>query len=195
MVVGGLLASCDKETAGLMEQQNSAKKDVVRVTMTDEGPVVETFTTEEFNAMSTPYLNDAGSRNPNDKANGEFNGFGGADWEFAAVQNNGGVHGETDVSGWFGTWNFASDCIIVEGDQATVGSSVISGDPAAGFEWLLDYDYWYYRVTDNGEGSNAPADQMSNIIYLSNDLDCQSYAPSSGVWYSDGDVDGQIDVK
>lgn len=41
---------------------------------------------------------------------------------------------------------------------------------------------FYFHVIDNGEGSNAPDDQFSNAIYVSESSDCETYCSTCVDW-------------
>jgi hypothetical protein len=114
------------------------------------------------------------------------------------LKRYGGIHGNTIWNGfaWGGYGELSTQCLIVEDNVAVVGSLLEESD---GFFVPVGW-YVYFRVIDNGEGSNAPADQIRSVLWGAPYLDCDAFHPDSDFWFSNPnyynlDVEGQIDVK
>jgi hypothetical protein len=82
--------------------------------------------------------------------------------EFSATVNNGGTHGGATLN--LGPFVFTTEtqCILAEDNEAVYGGIIteVVGPPGP-FQpgWRI-----YFKVIDNGEGNNAPADQFYGAI-------------------------------
>jgi hypothetical protein len=69
---------------------------------------------------------------------------------------------------WSGRVHGTIDCMTIVGNQATMSGvathSDIPGYPPGSIFW--------FRVVDNGEGNNSPADQFSDVWGLRNSIPC-----------------------
>ena len=74
---------------------------------------------------------------------------------------------------WSGRVHGRIDCMTIEGNQATISGfathSDIEGYPPGSFFW--------FRVVDNGEGKNSPADQFSDVWGVPEWISCNETLP------------------
>ena len=129
-------------------------------------------------------------------AHGDFPGV-----DFSGTQNNGGTHGSATLN--LGPFTFTCDteCLMVEDDKAVYAGIIteLAGPP--GFPFGVD-DFIYFRVIDNGEGSDAPADQFTGAIrfrFSTQPTRCGIWTPSHPSWTNYPDIDvpepGKIKVN
>ena len=101
-------------------------------------------------------------------ATGTFTAFSGNHYDFAAIQNPGGIHGEITIESMTrGTITAEALCVSTVEGEATAGILLTSVEfPTPFFD---AGDIVYLKLKDNGEGANAEADQTSaNIIIFFN---------------------------
>ncbi len=105
--------------------------------------------------------------------------------EFSGTQNNGGTHGAATAN--FGplTMSMETECVMVDGQEAVYGGTIteMAGPTPPGFPFGVG-DYMYFKVIDNGEGNNAPADQFVGAIRLKKNPNsrCGIWVPSHASW-------------
>lgn len=180
-----VLFGCNKEettpTSASLDVQNVEEpKFGLVMNLTDETP---TWEYKELDMLE--YSTDAvvGSRENSAHTHGDFV------WEAAGLsltwsgtQNNGGTHGsavfETQTMLPDGTVTtiratMETECITVVENRAVYGGifTEVTGDPVLPtyFPWSRYYTvgcHMYFKVVDNGQGNNAPADQHGSTIIL-----------------------------
>lgn len=110
---------------------------------------------------------------------------------FNGTENNGGTHGSAYwvVNGPAGLveMTMETECVMVEGNEAVYGGIVTEiVNPFGPFQ---EGTHMYFKVIDNGQGNNAPADQFNGIIGFSPVLQCGIWTPSSTKFDSAPDFD------
>lgn len=114
---------------------------------------------------------------------GDYTGFGGGvTISFSGTENNGGAHGSAEVrqeSGPFvAHYLLETTSVVVEGNYAIYGGIITEvlvnsfppppppppGAPAPPCSPNSVGNYVYFTVYDNGQGSNAPADQYRGLF-------------------------------
>jgi len=81
----------------------------------------------------------------------------------AQQDGSGNVRGSATVIGLNQAVNLHGDvtCLRVSGSLAWIGVTITESSEAVG-PFVVGGSFWF-RVQDNGEGSNAPADRISNL--------------------------------
>lgn len=116
-------------------------------------------------------------------AHGNFNALGG-NFSFSGTQNNGGIHGSSEIEITFGPFGSArvlletvsvvsaGDNEVIYGGQITkvIENSVMfppppPGVPAPSCDAYELGTYVYFVVKDNGQGNNASPDQVRGAIF------------------------------
>lgn len=124
---------------------------------------------------------------------------------FSAMQNNGGVHGQSRVTGVSYDIHMSSECLEVDGNQAVFSGQITQANlvPPGTENILVVGAYLYWFVEDNGEGNNAPSDRYSERIFYSSEASgplCYLIPPNSGAWppsliFDVANASDQIQVK
>lgn len=177
---------------GLNPDIQNSETQIYVLNFDEESPVWESVELTEL--QSTP-VNNAASKNGNSAhAHGDFTGSEGSlSISFQGTQNNGGPHGSAEVllttpSGKMLHILMQTSCVAVIGNEAIYGGEITEvkvntlsspPPPPPGFPVPScdPYDlgtYAYFRVTDNGQGANAPKDRYIPLIATSCSLsgDC-----------------------
>jgi len=128
-------------------------------------------------------------------ANGHFSPIEGWECTFSGMQNNSGVHGAATITGPPAGFHMETECLAFDGNEAVYGGvikQVYYQDEF--FVFLEPGVYCAFKVRDNGEGQNAPPDQVATYIWFwFGDSPCQYLPPSSEDWGPMLDVYGQGD--
>lgn len=85
------------------------------------------------------------------------------------------------------------DCMTIEGTQATL-SGVLNHWPKEWEEYFPQPYYFWFRVIDNGEGSNDPPDEFSDIYVPIDYFPCDQPVPD-GVITMIPVINGNFQVK
>lgn len=150
-----------------ISEQLPEKRGVLKVHILDEAFWL-------IEAASMPDLDPSGfvqiqERAPNiQSATGTFTAYSGIAYDFAAILNPGGIHGEITIeSQTRGTITAEALCVSTIEGEATAGILLNSVEfPTPFFD---AGDIVYLKLKDNGEGANAAPDQTSaNIIIFYN---------------------------
>lgn len=102
---------------------------------------------------------------------------------FSGTQNNGGTHGSATLTVSGVTLTLETECVMVDGTEAVYGGIITEMDGS--FPPFIPYgigSYAYFKVFDNGEGNNAPADQYHGLIRFAHTSRCEIWTPGSGAW-------------
>lgn len=100
---------------------------------------------------------------------------------FSGTQNNGGTHGSATLNIRGRNFTLETECVMVEGNEAVYGGIITALDP--GFPNFQVGDRAYFKVFDNGQGENAPADQWwGGIRFSTRGSQCGIWTPSSAAW-------------
>lgn len=101
------------------------------------------------------------------KMTGDFAYPNGTSYEISAIENPGGVHGESLVNRANGAiTKMETICVCTEENEGVFGS-IVTEIIEPGF---LQLDYIVFsKLIDNGEGGNAPKDQTGSLLYFYND--------------------------
>jgi hypothetical protein len=145
-----------------------------------ENPVWELVTLEE------PTLDQGNSGASSTRDNGGNSVHAHGDFPgaiFSGTQNNGGTHGSATLNLGPYTFTCETECLMVEDNEAVYGGTLteVAGPP--GFPFGVG-DLVYFKVIDNGQGDNAPADQFVGAIRFkfSPDSRCGIWTPSHPSW-------------
>lgn len=177
IVISVTMASCDKNTAGLMDDMDRHSAKVYATTFTEQGPLLPIPMAGDLTGTSSH----VGSRAAN-SVHGGCSAFDGAmRFRISAGTNNSGVHGSVRIDGFLGGIEGDVSCLIVAGNHAVVGFlATASGTPG------LVGQYVYIHVIDNGNGSSPTPDQVANTVYISSSSSCDLFCPSCVNWYGSG---------
>ncbi len=98
-------------------------------------------------------------------ATGTFTVLSGNQYDFAAIQNPGGIHGEITIESMTrGTITAEALCVSTVDGEATAGILLTSVEfPTPFFD---AGDIVYLKLRDNGEGANTASDQVSSNIII-----------------------------
>lgn len=128
----------------------------------DGNPVeIKKITLEEFSHMTA-------MKGPNSQSiNGHFTNQTGAVTTVSAMQNPGGVHGNTIIKGSFGSLKLEALCVWNEENVGMAGGIILD----AGFNVVDGFPYGpgdqlYFVYKDNGEGNNADLDQYVQAFFF-----------------------------
>lgn len=167
-----LFTSCSKEESP--EQITEQTADSVYVFNLDgKSQTWETITIDELPSKSNVITNRGNGNSAH--AHGNFPGV-----VFSGTENNGGSHGSATAN--LGPWGFTLEtaCIRVEGNEAIYDGIVTE---TTGPPFFVGF-HMSFKVIDNGQGNNAPADQFYAGIWLSPQELCDvplDYGPSFDV--------------
>ena len=194
-----LLAGCSKEnTENQIDDQTA---DLVWVyNIGGKSQAWETMAIDELSSDSD--VTNTRSNGNSAHTHGDFT-FGSFTFEWSGTENSGGTHGSAFVTqvlgGPFGTvpveLTMETECIMAEGNEAVYGGTftevVNSPFPPGGPFDVGNHMYW--KVTDNGQGNNAPPDQHNTIIVISPSFSsrCGVYTPPSFIWGLGSELDVQ----
>jgi hypothetical protein len=189
-----LLASCSKENADTqIEEQTAALVGVYNF----DGKVMGTLEINE------PLSDSNGNTNRGNGNSAHTHGsFGPPNVisAFSGTENNGGAHGSANVR--IGPWDFIleTECVMVEENEAVYGGTIteINGPQTPpGFPEVGDG--LYFRVIDNGQGSNADPDQvtLAFLVAFGGSSACGILTPNNPVWdlFGNGDVSEPGSIK
>ncbi len=129
----------------------------------------------------------------NHTANGHSSPIEGYPSSFSAAQNNGGTHGSALIRlPWAGI-HLDIECLIVEDNVAVLEGLItqVFYDYCDGC--MVPGQYFTFEIIDNGEGQNAPVDQVGAYVYWSDEPLCGMLPPNSPDWGPLWDVLGQGD--
>jgi len=127
---------------------------------------------------------------------------GGFTFNWSGTENNGGTHGEASVTLSLGPSlvlvSLETACINVIGNEAVYGGAIteVENDPfPPGFPGPFSIgNTMFFKVFDNGQGNNAPADQFANtFVSTSNPEACDTLGQPDGEFWS-GDAFPIADV-
>ena len=174
-----LLTSCSKEeTTDQIEQQTT---DVVYVLKQSNG--VGTWEATQVNLLDNNSTgNGDADRTQSAHAHGDYTGFGGGvTINFSGTENNGGTHGSAEVRQVGGPFEahyiLATTSVVVDGTEAIYGGIITEvivntfpppppppfGPPPPCNPNSVG-NYVYFKVFDNGQGTNAPTDQYQGLF-------------------------------
>lgn len=168
-----LFTSCSKVDSD--DQITEATADLVWVYSLDG-----TLISKETAPVSTPMIL---KRNGNSvHAHGDFTSI-----EFSGTENDGGTFGSATASVGPWTFTFETECLMVDGNEAVYGGTITErvGPPAPPSAPFNIGDHAYWKVIDNGQGSNADPDQFLGTFKFSTASQCGVYTPdNTDVWPS-----------
>lgn len=195
-----LLNSCSKEEN--LNIQEELSQDSAFMLKTSNG----LNTIEAFTLSNTPVADRVITKRSGLNAHGSFNGFNGGNIKFNGASNGGGMHGSAEVQITFGPFGTAhvvleTTSLISVGENEVIYGGVISqiientvmfpppppGAPAPQCDPYALGSYVYLRVLDNGQGSNAPADQYRGVLFNTCNQDANSGAGFP--WFVAPDLD------
>lgn len=154
-------------------------------------PVVQLIPASALQKGSNSYLSPRTSANHS--ANGHFSPLEDYPGTFSAMQNNGGIHGNAILNlPWAGI-RLEIECLIVDENIAVIEGVItqLFYDYCGGC--MVPGQYFSFEVIDNGEGQNAPPDQVASFVYWSDEPLCGELPPNSPDWGPLWDVAGQGD--
>lgn len=177
-----LFVSCSREPLGEIVEAQS-------IYMLQDSPNGMVYELVEGPAYASQSTKDISYKNGNSvHTHGDIvSGFGGNyNISWSGTENNGGTHGSAELyksssSGVF-HFIFETECIMADGNEAVYGGTITEviekvGGPPFGIGWNL-----YFKVIDNGEGANAPADLYGNALIFSPTSQCGVYTPDFFLW-------------
>jgi len=105
--------------------------------------------------------------------------------EWSGTQNNGGVHGSASLLLFgFSEITMETECVMVEDNEAVYGGTITEISPPFGPPFEIGAVI-YFKVIDNGQGNNAPADQINPITIIApvgSPSGCDVFTPSFFLW-------------
>lgn len=162
-----LLFGCAKEEVSLAADENQQAEESIIYVFDIEADVMNWRLVSPDELLSMPSIQ-SNSGNVSTRNNNSVHMHGEVPFfEFSATVNDGGTHGGATM--YLGPFTFTSetDCIISEGNSALYGGLITAIDgPPGPFQvgWKT-----FFKVIDNGQGNNAPADQFYGVISFSPD--------------------------
>ena len=158
------MMSCDKEQEISTSDHDTSDNILYKVKVQDGKANIEGIAVEPAEEKQ---LSD---RAQNHSANGHFTIQSGSSLSFSAMENNGGVHGQSHFNGAGNLIkaHFDSDCIVVVGNQAYFGGEITQWEVVEGTlpeEWGLGWSI-YFAVEDNGEGNNSDPDELGDNFFV-----------------------------
>ena len=179
---------CNKqETSPALDNQQATVSNVTIQSINFEGEQIgsRVITIDAVN-NSTGTSTDLKANN-NQHANGHFHTQSGSVISGSAVVNNGGTHGNVNITFASGEeLKLSTTGLEIEGNQAAIGGQITqtSGFPE-GHPFSVVGNYFYFLEEDNGEGNNDPSDRYSEQVWWNpeeyGDLTFL-IAPGSGAW-------------
>jgi len=134
-------------------------------TVNEQGITLETVSVTPCKDISTP--NAQSRSNPNQIATGDYETVSGNHYVFSAIKNNGGIHGEWEITASFGHYIVETICVSTnEEDGTAMIAGIITEVLIPGT--LSKNQILFFKAKDNGEGANSPPDQTSSSfgVYL-----------------------------
>lgn len=119
---------------------------------------------------------------------GDFS-FGPISISWSGTVNNGGNHGEATFQQTFAgvpvVITMETECLMDDGNEVVYGgvfTEVLNSPfPPGGGPFVVG-NHLYFKVIDNGQGNNAPADQFSTFLAISPVSRCGVYTPDYFLW-------------
>lgn len=192
------------------QQVNETSSSAYVFNFDSDSPTWEVISLDELPSSLTTSVT---TRSNSAHTHGDFTGYGGTTTiTFSGTQNNGGSHGFAEVIQSFGPFLshvvLETECVVVINENEAIYGGVITevlennfpsppppppGAPAPPCNPNDLGSSVYFKVIDNGQGSNAPADQHYGIVlqFCSPSVDCSSSFP----WFIFGvnDVENEGD--
>jgi hypothetical protein len=175
-----LFSSCEKELANNDSNITNLNDVENSIYMIDASGEVQTIqTTEESLVQSTTGSISTRSNENSAHTHGDFS------WDAASIsvewsgtENNGGPHGSATYQQVlnlpFPPFNanvqltLETKCVNVNGNEAVYGGTItdVVDNPFPGGGPFAIGNHLFFKVIDNGQGANAPADQHSTNIFI-----------------------------
>lgn len=175
---------CEKQEsqpAEAAQNTNAASVSVYVVNLNDDNPTFELMDIPMdkvvATAENTPFKNGNSAH-----THGSFV-IGATSFTWSGTQNNGGTHGSASAEFIGMLITMETECIMAMDNEAVYGGTITELENAPPFLPIAVGSHVYFKVIDNGEGSNAPADQFGALVAFSADSKCGVYTPDYGLWY------------
>lgn len=175
-----VLVGCAKEETipTMADHQQVEESGAFVLSLEGDNPVWEYVTLEEPVTSSVSWRENEGN-------SGHMHGeiiYGGISMAvFSGTQNNGGAHGSATLNIRGRNFTLETECVMVEGNEAVYGGIITALDP--GFPNFQVGDRAYFKVFDNGQGNNAPADQFwGGFRFSTSGSQCGIWTPGSTAW-------------
>ena len=177
-----LLGGCSKENLDTQIEEQTG--DLVYVfNSNSENPVWEAIILDELESTQS-ISNYVSTRENNGNSVHTHGDLGPIIQEWSGTQNNGGVHGSASLLLFgFSEVTMETECVMVEDNEAVYGGTITEISPPFGPFQIGAVIY--FKVIDNGQGDNAPADQINpiSIIVPVGELSgCDVFTPSYFLW-------------
>ncbi len=188
-----LLGGCSEEN--LVTQIEEQTGDLVYVfNSNSENPVWEAIILDELESTQSISLDELEStqsisnyaltEHNNENSAHTHGDLGPIIQEWSGTQNNGGVHGSASLLLFgFSEVTMETECVMVEDNEAVYGGTITEISPPFGPFQIGAVIY--FKVIDNGQGNNAPADQInpiSLIVPVGEPSQCDVFTPSFFLW-------------
>lgn len=178
-----LLGGCSEEN--LVTQIEEQTGDLVYIfNINSENPVWEAIILDELESTQS-ISNYVSTRENNGNSVHTHGDLGPIIQEWSGTQNNGGVHGSASLLLFgFSEVTMETECVMVEDNEAVYGGTITEISPPFGPPFEIGAIF-YFKVIDNGQGNNAPADQYNPIIIIApvgSPSGCGVFTPSYFVW-------------
>jgi hypothetical protein len=187
-----LLTGCSKENVDPQIEQRTG--DNVYVFNTNgEDSTWESITLDEFQSTNskTGVTAPSASRDNSVHTHGNTE-LGPYTFNWSGTENSGGTHGQATVTQQFGptlvTIHLETACVNAIDNAAVYGGTItmVENDPfgGGGFGPFALGNIMFFKVFDNGEGINAPADQIvGTVVSIGDPEGCNTLGnPNSGFW-------------
>lgn len=204
LLIGALLIvfiySCEKnELVDTKQEEVANKSELYRMSIVDNTIEVETLDKERIaNFIQTKRNENNGiaQRNGNNHAVGMVN-MENDMATFNAIQNNGGVHGNTHYSGegFLIDVKFDSECLYILENKAYWGGTITVWEVADPNVVPFDVGWQiFWSAIDNGEGNDAAPDEIGDTFIIAPpDLDASVTGFSTWCEYADFDYNLYIE--
>lgn len=204
MIFLTLSLGCVKEESAVQPSGNSGQQEKKALNMMRLDLQTGSIATQQIQlpvAQSATGVNWETRTSENCSANGEFSPIEGWYCTFSAMHNRGGLHGSATLSGPYFSIAMRTTCLIIEDNVAVYEGEITDvyyQDPYFCGDCLAPGLFVSFEVIDNGEGQNAPADQIGEYFWLNDESPCGELLPNGPYWGDILDVvgpDDQIQVK
>lgn len=130
------------------------------------------------------------TRNPNSSANGHCTTFGAHVLSFSAIENNGGVQGQVEISGPTFNMHLDTKCVFVVNNRATIGGIITQIEIPENFPFPFLTAGWvfYLAVEDNSQGGNSDPERVHANVYAAPPGTpgiCHLIHPNHQVWWAE----------
>ncbi|WP_055443182.1 hypothetical protein [Lacinutrix himadriensis] len=183
-----MLIGCSNENVDILKEPGTGEL-VYIFNNNSENPTWETRFLEDaqLTKSNSNILTNNAKMGNSAHTHGNIDG-GSLTFNWSGIENNGGSHGSAVITQDFGpfvvTIKMETSCISILNNEAVYGGTIteVLNDPFNGSGPYALGNTLFFKVTDNGQGRNATADQYVQAIVTSTLDGCDSFSPNSSFW-------------